>query len=159
MSPAKVGSKPKAGAARGRKPAPRPTSKPARAGWWRDLRLALLLAVPVVGFAVVSRPVPPPKEAHEEAYASVQIPEADRSRIDSWARFFACYNLTSPQDVMTATLEGAGYAKHPQWRPDAMIRVPLAPPRMTPTKEEAAVLLEAERLAQQHAVAGDDPCR
>jgi hypothetical protein len=145
------------------KPKPRPKAKNRpKSGVLADLRGGLLppavLAGVVVGFAVLSRPGAPPKEARAEPFASVEIPEADRARIDSWPKFFACYNLTSPQDVMTATLRQAGFAAHPKWRADAMIRVPLAPEPLTPTAEEAAVLQEAGRLAQQRAVAGSDPC-
>jgi hypothetical protein len=155
MSPAraKPKPKPKARAAPARRPAP------GLAASWRDLRLALVLAIPVLGVAFASRPVPPPKEVRQEAFANVQVPEADRSRINSWPKFFACYNLTSPRDIMAATLEGAGFAQHPQWRPDALIRVPLAPARTTPTSAEQAVMLEAVSLAQQRATGGSDPCR
>jgi hypothetical protein len=122
------------------------------------LALPAVLAAVVLGAALLSRPGAPPKEAKAEPFASVEIPEADRARIDSWPKFFACYNLTSPQDVMTATLRQSGFATHPKWRSDAMIRVPLAPQPMAPTPQEQAVLQEAARLAQQRTTPGTDPC-
>lgn len=125
---------------------------------WRELRLAVGLSALVLAAAVLSRPGAAPKPQPAAAFASLQVPEADRARIDSWPKFFACYDLTSPQAVMTATLRGADYAHQPKWRADAMIEVPLAPPEMTPTPAEAAVVLEAAKLAQQRAVPGADPC-
>jgi hypothetical protein len=125
---------------------------------WRELRLAAGLSALVVAAAVLSRPGAAPKPQPAAAFATIQVPEADRGRIDSWPRFFACYDLTSPPAVMTATLRAADYAHHPKWRPDAMIQVPLAPPVLTPTPAEAAVLLEATRLAQQRSIPGADPC-
>lgn len=125
---------------------------------WRELRLAVGLSALVLAAAVLSRPGAAPKPQPAAAFAGLQVPEADRARIDSWPKFFACYDLTSPQAVMTATLRAADYAHHPQWRGDATIEVPLAPPAMTPTPAEAAVVLEAAELAQQRAVPGVDPC-
>ncbi len=124
----------------------------------RELWLAAGLAVLVLAAAVLSRPGAAPRPQATAAVASLQIPEADRARIDSWPKFFACYDLTSPQSVMTATLRAADYAHHPKWRAEAVIEVPLAPAATTPTPAEAAVLLEASRLAQQRAVASADPC-
>jgi hypothetical protein len=140
------------------KPKPKARAKPHGFLAPGDLALAAVLAGLVLGSAVLSRPGAPPKEAKAEPYASVEIPEADRARIDSWPKFFACYSLTSPEDVMTATLRQAGFASHPKWRADAMIRVPLAPEPLAPTQAEQAVLQEAARLAQLRAVAGADPC-
>ena len=125
---------------------------------WRELRLAAGLIVLVLAAAVLSRPGAPPKPGTAAPFATIQIAEADRTRIDSWPKFFACYDLTSPEGVMTATLRAADYAHHPKWRADAMIQVPLAPPALTPTPAEAAVLLEASKVAQQRAVANADPC-
>ena len=123
-----------------------------------ELRLAAGLTVLVLAAAVLSRPGAPPKPETAAPFATLQVPAADRARIDSWPKFFACYDLTSPQAVMTATLRAADFAHHPKWRADAMIQVPLAAPALAPTPAESAVLLDAAKLAQQRAVASADPC-
>jgi hypothetical protein len=135
-----------------RKPPPEPLLR------WRELRLAAGLGVLVLAAAVLSRPGAAPRPQPATAFAAIQVPQADRARIDSWPKFFACYDLTSPQGVMVATLRSADFAHHPKWRADAVIQVPLAPPATAPTPAEAAVVLEAAKLAQQRAVPGVDPC-